>query len=113
MAVTSDNTQPNGPTDRYVMFGLHVRSEVRLVERPSAVAPPLPPADVIVRLETLTPLTPSPKSSAMRVDGDDVQLDIENVARYRIRGGGEIGVDPVRGVSPRALRVYLLGPVFG
>ena len=113
MPAASDDIEPGHPTHRYVIFGLHVSSELRLVESSPAVATPLPPADVIIRHEALTPLTRSLTSSAMRVDSDDVQLDIENVARYRVRGGGEIGVDPSPGVSLRALRVYLLGPVFG
>jgi len=111
--VDSDDLEPREPPDRRVIFGLNVCSEVRLADRP-AVAPPSPqPTDVVIRFERLAGLAPSAVSSALRVDGGDARLDVENVGRYRIGGGEEIGVDPAPGVSLRTLRTYLLGPVFG
>lgn len=44
---------------------------------------------------------------------DAFLLDIEGVARYLVRGGSQVLIDPADGASAHDVRVYLLGTCFG
>ncbi len=97
------------PTHLYRLFGLSVLSEVPLPElvADSDAGPP----DVHVRLGTIAAYPDAP--AGMRVDGDDALLVIPAAGRFLARGGREMVVEPGEGVSPRNLRLYLLGSGFG
>lgn len=44
---------------------------------------------------------------------DDYLLEVREVARYRVRKGREIVIEPFPGSSERRIKVFLLGTVFG
>jgi hypothetical protein len=94
---------------RYRLFGLSVLSQVPL---PELVADPDGgPPDVQVRLATIAAHRDAP--AGMRIDGEDALLVIPGAGRFLARGGCEMLVEPDEGVSPRNLRLYLLGSAFG
>ena len=97
------------PACRYRLFGLSVLSEIEL---PELVADPGDgAADVRVRLGTIAR---SPEAGAgLHIDGDDALLVIPAAGRFLTRAGREMLVEPADGVSPRNLRLYLLGSAFG
>lgn len=49
----------------------------------------------------------------LQVAGDSVLLTVEATARYLVRGGREIVIDPIPGGSERNLRLFLLGSALG
>ena len=92
----------------YQLFGLRVASELAL---PELFEADCGAADVRIALGRFEPdageqppISAGPGEMVMRVPG---------VARYRVRGGAEILVEPVAGVAERNVRLYLLGSVFG
>lgn len=94
---------------RYRLFGLSVLSEIplpELVEDPEDGA-----ADVRI---TLSPIATLPEAEAgLHVDGDEALLVIPPAGRFLTRAGREMLIQPAEGVSPRNLRLYLLGSAFG
>jgi hypothetical protein len=96
------------PVHRYRLFGLSVLSEVplpELVAEPGAEA-----ADV--RIDVGPIAGHDEKSAGLHVDGADALLVIPAIGRFLTRGGREMLVEPAAGVSPRNLRLYLLGSAF-
>ena len=93
----------------YAAFGLHIHSEIELPEL--APAPAKAAADLRIRLERL-PAAEEGQRGLWRV-GEDAFLRVRNVALYRVRGGGEIAIDPAPGASPRNVRLFLLGSALG
>ena len=92
----------------YGVFGLNVRSEIELPELRRQEVPSQP--DVLVRKgeivsdETLT--------AGLHILGDEALLWIPEVGRYLMRDGNELIFDPLPEVSPRNVRLYLLGSAF-
>ena len=96
------------PVYRYRLFGLSVQSEVAL---PELVADPgAEAADVRVCVQTIADAPDAP--AGLHIDGDDALLVIPAIGRFLTRGGREMLVEPAPGVSPRNLRLYLLGSAF-
>ena len=50
---------------------------------------------------------------ALEAAGDTAWLDVADVARFRIRGGSEIVVNPAQGADACDIRLFLLGSAFG
>jgi hypothetical protein len=97
------------PAYRYRLFGLSVLSEVPL---PELVADPgTGPVDVQIRLGAIAAFPDAP--TGIHIEGDDALLVIPPAGRFLARGGRELLVQPGAGVSPRNLRLYLLGSAFG
>jgi len=93
---------------RYRLFGLSVQSEIRL---PELVAD-APAGTTDVRIEVRA-IAKSPDAPAgLHVEGEEALLVIPEVGRFLTRGGREMLVEPAAGVSPRNLRLYLLGSAF-
>ena len=93
----------------YRVFGLKVRSEVRL----SALIPtPIDSADVEIRLGAV-PKHQSVEPFGLYVDTDGPILNIANVGRFLIANGNEIIVEPHAQASARNVELYLLGSAFG
>ena len=94
---------------RYRLFGLSVLSEIPL---PELVADPGQGApDVRIRLG---PVATLPEAEAgLHIDGDEALLVIPPAGRFLTRAGREMLIEPADGVSPRNLRLYLLGSAFG
>jgi hypothetical protein len=99
---------------RYCAFGLSVSSQVPLTELSPAISRSSAPADITIHFENLPERSESIGGNhSIHVDGDDVSLTVDKVARYRIRGGREISIDPYPNASARNVRLFLLGSVFG
>lgn len=95
------------PTFDYQVFGLIIRSDLplpELFEAASAIEP-----DVVIRLASI----PDRSEPGLRVHGEGLLLSVPEVARYSIRRGREIVVDPEPSAHPRNVRLFLLGSAFG
>lgn len=95
----------------YCAFGLRIASELPLPELASFGSPPQT-ADLTIRFEPL-PISQEAAHPPFQVNGDEVLLRVDKVARYRIARGCEISIDPYPGVSEQAIRLFLLGSALG
>lgn len=96
------------PAHRYRLFGLAVLSDLAL---PELVADPADgPADVRVRLGRIDAFAET--APGLHVEGEDALLVVQGIGRFLTRGGREMIVEPAADVSPRNLRLYLLGSGF-
>ena len=93
---------------RYRLFGLAVDSEVPLPELVADTAGEA--VDVRIRLGRID--APADTPAGLHVEGDDTLLVVRAVGRFLVRGGREMIVEPGADVSPRDLRLYLLGSAF-
>ncbi|MET1111490.1 MAG: hypothetical protein ABWX67_08205 [Allosphingosinicella sp.] len=93
---------------RYRLFGLIVESEVELPELVADSGAGAP--DVRVSLRTIANAPDAP--AGLHIEGDDALLVIPAIGRFLTRGGREMLVEPAPRVSPRNLRLYLLGSAF-
>lgn len=99
----------------YTLYSLRVASAL--------ACPELPPADTADTADTAAvdvtvDFGPVPgvesESVVARQDGPDAFLiAVPGVARYHIRAGREICIDPAPGVDEGAVRLFLLGSAFG
>lgn len=94
---------------RYRLFGLSVLSEIPLPELVAETGGG--PADVRIRLGTIADRPDA--EAGLHIDGDHALLVIPPAGRFLTRAGLEMLVEPGEGVSPRNLRLYLLGSAFG
>ena len=95
------------PWRAYRAYGLGIRSRIALPElTPDAMGQ----IDVTIHLEPGR--SGEIRESALYLDRDEMRLDLPN-ARYRVRQGREIIVEPVGEVPERDLRAHLLGSVMG
>ena len=101
----------------YACFGLDIRSDLPLPEiAPFAtVAEPSREPDIAFTYgpvdETLAD-APTAGLGLQVVDGTTL-LTVKDVARYLVRDGHEIIVDPAPSTTERAVRLFLLGSAFG
>ncbi len=110
MSATPDTAGSDRPNFHYRVFGLHIRSELSLPEL-RAADPGRSAPDVCIRVGSV----PDRQASAARfwcADGE-VVFRIGGVARYGIRAGDEITVDPAPQSSSRRVRLFLLGSALG
>ena len=94
----------------YTVFGLKVRSELALPE----LAPDRTetPADVVIARGKIPGLKSA--EAGLHVAGDALVLVVPEVARYAIRGGSSIVVEPETADVPETnVRLFLLGSAFG
>lgn len=99
---------------RYCAFGLSVSSQVPLTELSPAISGSSAAADISIHFENLPERSESiGENRSIHVEGEDVSLTVDRVARYRIRGGREISIDPYPNASARNVRLFLLGSAFG
>lgn len=92
----------------YTVFGLTVRSDIPLPElfpAPEAGTP-----DVTIRTGQITDPESPP---GLQASEDALLLTVPGVARYRIKGGREIVIEPDPCVPGRNVRLFLLGSAFG
>lgn len=97
----------------YHTYGLNVASEIELPEL--RVADPAPGAAITIALAALPEALEGAqvKGSYLQVAGDQCQINVANIARYRVEQGRWIWVDPVPGAAPGDVRLYLLGSALG
>ena len=92
----------------YNVFGLRVRSSVPLPELFPASGPGDP--DVLVESGTIDEPEHAPGLAAATTG---LLLTVPQVGRYLISSGRSIRTEPMNGVDPRNLRLFLLGSAFG
>lgn len=97
-----------GPFD-YSLFGLHIRSELRLPEL-LPVDPQSAP-DVLIRLGEV-PAGAQPNAGLEPIGGG-LLYTVPDIARYAIADGSRITIDREPGVPDPNVRLYLLGSAMG
>jgi hypothetical protein len=107
------NASP-GPADRhffhYTLFGLTVRSAMELPElRPADRGA----VDVEIGFRDLGAAAAGKEAAGLTMTAGGAVLRVPQVGRYLIEQGCRIFVDPEDGVSPRNVRLFLLGSAFG
>jgi hypothetical protein len=90
------------------LFGLTIRSELHLPFPSEQIAGPKE-AQVRIGFGAIPPVA-EPLS---RCGENGLQLDVEDVGRFRIENGRDVTIDPAANASERNLRAYLLGSAFG
>lgn len=108
MLGTGAQAEPAG--GHYRIFGLRISSEIPLPELEQAA--PAGPCDVAIRIGSAPRLPDGEEPQGLSIRGGGAILNIIGVARYWIRGGAEITVEPCPGASDRNLRLFLLGSAF-
>lgn len=100
-------------THNYFAFGLGFESMLELPELP--LASPSQASDIRIRIGQVPELLPEAGEQAMsfQVTPQDVRVDKPEVARYQIKNGSEIIIDPAHGSSLKQVRLLLYAPVFG
>ncbi len=95
----------------YRILGLSIQSEILLsdLDEVQAEGPP----DVVIRIGPVPRLLDGEEPHGLSVVADGAILNIVTAARYWIRGGSEIVVEPCSGATARNLRLFLLGSAFG
>jgi len=98
----------------YSCFDFRLRSAIRLRElTPAAEDDPRPLVDVRVgSVPAVLPGSP-PTQFGIQAAGETAVLTVSETARYLVRGGREIVVDPSPGGSERNVRLFLLGSALG
>lgn len=93
----------------YSAYGLRFRSELPL---PFRAAPGAGPADVVVRRGAVPRALEgcAPTGLLWQADRDAFLLDVEGIARYLVRGGREITVEPAD-AGEDGVAAFLLGSV--
>ena len=91
----------------YTLFGLHIRSELRL--------PELLAADLTSEPQVHVRFGPVPEAAeaGLRTIDCGAQLNIEAIARYAITDGSQIIIDRKPDVPDANVRLYLLGSAMG
>lgn len=98
----------------YACFDFRLRSDLALVELGSVYAGDDRPV-VDVRLGAVPEALAGagPPFRGVQAAGNEALLHVEGVARYLVRKGDEIVVDPAPGASERNVRLFLLGSALG
>ena len=99
----------------YSCFNFRLRSEIPLGELHPADAENDARPIVQVRLGALPETLPGgrPAPYGLQIADDAVMLTVANTARYLIRDGQDVVVDPLQGGSERNVRLFLLGSALG
>jgi len=99
----------------YSCFDFRLRSEIALDEIGRADDPADARPIVEIRLGPVPERLPGggERLYGLQAAGDDALLIVENTARYLVRGGREIVVEPLPGSSERNRRLFLLGSALG
>jgi hypothetical protein len=107
-------TPPVAEPATYSCFDFQLASDLPLPELSAAALDDARPL-VRVRLASVPARLPGGAEawSGLQVAGPTALLTIADVARFLIDDGREIVVDPDPGVSPRTLRLFLLGSALG
>lgn len=106
--------RPRVETYLYSCFDFRLRSEIRLGELTPAVDADARPV-VDIRLGRVPEVLAgsAPPTQAIQAAGDAVLLTVRDTARYLVRGGREIVVDPMPEAAERNVRLFLLGSALG
>ncbi len=98
-------------------YDLVVQSEIEL---PELLLEPVGSADKVADVHIyMRPVDPNGISGGRQIDpglwvtAQEFWLDIKDVARFLIRNGNEIVIDPIPGIDEDSIRLFLLGSAFG
>ena len=98
----------------YSCFDFCLRSDLPLGElTPADAADARPPVDVRLGAVPEVLEGAEPAKFGIQAAGDAVVLTVPGTARYLVRGGHEIVVDPSPGGTERNVRLFLLGSALG
>lgn len=99
----------------YSCFDFRLRSEIPLTELLPADDPADPRPIVDIRLGPVPTALPDARRGdhGLQVSGEDALFEMADAARYLVRGGREIVVEPAEGGSERNMRLFLLGSALG
>lgn len=96
----------------YTVFGLRVRSRIELPDLQASNGSGVP--DLQITLGTVPPRMPdAPSWNGLSVYGTQALLEVPGIARYAIKTGSRITVDPDAAATERNVRLYLLGSALG
>lgn len=97
----------------YAAYGLRIRSDLQLPEL--AAGPAAPDAPLVhIRLGDAGEIAnPRFVDQTTFVADHDFLLAVPDIARYRVRAGTEIVIEPAAGALDSSVRTFLLGTVFG
>jgi len=99
---------------RYRLGGFDIQSELLLPELP--INPnPGPTPKILFTLEQLPETLNNPdwEYPSLQVERKTALLNAKGIARYLIRDGRQISIDPAAAAKARDVRLYLLGTAFG
>lgn len=99
----------------YSCFNLRLNSEIALDELTPAADPFDQRPLVDVRLGNLPETLPDAQAAevGLQISAQSVMLTVKDIARFLVRGGSEIVVDPMPGAAERNVRLFLLGSALG
>jgi hypothetical protein len=99
----------------YSCFDVRLRSQIALGELSAADDPADTRPIVDIRLSALPATLPGAPDPiyGLQVAGEDALLSVDGIARFLVRGGREILVDPFEGAAERMVRLFLLGSALG
>lgn len=102
------------PGGRYTVHGLSLVSEISLPELGRETTDTRRP-DVSISVSRMSKGFPSAEAGAEGyvLAGEVLYLDVPDIARFSIRGGTEIVVEPRPGAAAESVRLFLLGSVLG
>ena len=97
----------------YQLYGLTVKSDIHLPECLLAVSNSEVDVRFINGLVPETGIDPASEDSWEQSIEGEFWLNVEEVARYWIRQGNEIIIEPYPDADEESIRVYLLGSAIG
>lgn len=99
----------------YSCFDFRLRSDIPLTELEIADETADRRPIVTVRLAAIPAILAGSNEAldGLQVADDTALLEVRNTARYLVRAGTEIFVDPLPGASARNVRLFLLGSALG
>lgn len=103
----------NTSTSRYFAFGLEIESELPIPE----LLPGNPglPNDVSIQFAEVPESLSAPSFSGVRFQGsaNEFLLKVDNVAKYFVKDGNTILIEPLPNASEKDIRLFLMGSAVG
>lgn len=102
-------------THYYFAYALNIQASFEFPEL-TPVNPPNAPCDVFIQWGNVSPNGLShatKKGLSFQVNEREFWLSVANVARFLVRDGREIFVDPINNCDEDSIRVFLLGSCLG
>ncbi|OIO67620.1 MAG: hypothetical protein COW18_02480 [Zetaproteobacteria bacterium CG12_big_fil_rev_8_21_14_0_65_54_13] len=104
----------NSPAYRYNAFGLNIHSHIELPALPPAIGEVT--ADVFISIGPVSAsgLEKPNKATPFYQSAENILwLNVPDIARFLVRDGNSIVVDPYSGSDEQSIRLYLLGSCMG